>query len=568
MKKSMLLKAALGNIPCDLVIKNGKIIDVFNGDIVEQDLGIYNGYFVGIGDYTGKNEIDIKGKYISPAFIDAHIHIESTMLTPLEFARVAIKHGSQAVICDPHEIANVMGIDGIELFIKMSKNLHVEFYFMAPSCVPATNMETSGAAIKSEHLEYLYKKYPDKILGLAEVMNFPGVMFQDKDIWKKLAISRGKIIDGHCPMLSGKELNAYILAGPRSDHECTTKSEVEEKLKRGMYIFARNGSTQKNLPAIIPVVNQKNVRNFCLVTDDRHPKELIQKGHMDYNIKEAIKNGADPIWAIQMATINPAHYYNLKDIGIISPGYKANFVIINDLFELDVEDVYINGTSASKLKWKKINIPMKNSINAKIDVDLIKIKDVKGKKVHVIGIKRDEIITEHLILPIEDVMIKQDNCYIPNINNDILKLVVIERHKNSGNIGIGFVKGFGINKGAIASTIAHDSHNIICAGSNDDDILFAVELISKTGGGMVVVKDKEVLGHLPLPLAGLISDRPAEEVMQLEEQINFSAKQLGDTITNPFMYLSFLALPVIPHLKLTDMGLVDVDKFNFISLFE
>ncbi len=557
-----------GEKKCELVVKNAQIVDVFGGKIIHTSFGVYKGIIVGIGEYKGIKEVDAKGKYVVPAFIEGHIHIESTMLHPVEFARVVGQKGTQVVVADPHEIANVWGREGIEFFLSITKNLPVEIFFMAPSCVPATHLETSGGTISPEDIGYLYERYPERILGLGEVMNFPGVVYGDRGVWKKLDISRGKVIDGHCPGLTGRDLNVYVLAGCRSDHECVAREEVEEKLTRGMHIFARNGSAEKNLPEVLKAFTPYNAENFSLVTDDRHPGELVSLGHMDYNIREAISLGIDPIYAVKMATINTARYFGLKGRGVIAPGFKANFVLVPDLKKFEIEEVFLNGRPFEEYEFPLSfsDMPISSISVSPIEEASLGIKTSKGNRIHVIGIIPGSIVTENLLMEIEKVCRIEDGYLLPRTDRDILKVVVVERHKDTGNISLGFVKGFGIMRGAIASSVAHDSHNIIAVGASDSDLMYAINTLISSKGGMCVVENREILAHVPLPIAGLMSDKRAEVVAEEEQALTEKAASLGNVISNPFMHLSFLALPVIPSLKITDMGLVDVEKFSFVSV--
>ncbi len=565
-----MLSAARGDIPCDVVIKDVKIVDVFGCRIVEGSIGIFNGYIVGIGDYRGREEIVLRGKYVCPAFIEGHIHIESTMLNPVEFARVVGRRGTQAVVADPHEIANVYGREGIEWLIACSRHLPVEIFFMAPSCVPATDMETAGGRITQEDIRFLYEHYPSRVLGLGEVMNFPAVIEGSEDIWRKLEISRGKIIDGHSPTLGGKGLNAYLMGGCKSDHECISTEEAEEKLSKGMHIFARNGSTERNLPALVPAISPYNSENFSLVTDDRHPLELMTSGHMDYNIKEAISLGVPSLVAIKMATINPARYFGLQDMGAIAPGFKASFVVLSELSSsFEIEQVYLKGRPFEDWDFTpSISQPLLPPISriSLTPSSLVLKRKQDSDRVHVIGLVPGSIVTKKIIMPIEEACHIEEDILYPRVEKDISKVVVAERHRGTGNISIGLVRGFGIKNGALASSVAHDSHNFIAVGSSDEDILLALEELNQSGGGLVVIKEKKTMAHLPLSIGGLMSVKGAEEVAEEERNILKAASLVGDIISHPFMYLSFLALPVIPELKITDRGLVDVQSFSFVDL--
>lgn len=566
-KLKRLLERAKGDKPVDLLLKGASIVNVFTGEIYKEDVAIFDEYIVGFGEYKSKSVINLNGKILCPSFIDAHIHVESTFLNPIEFSKIASFHGTCAVLWDPHEIANVMGKQGIELMIRLTEGLNVDFFFMLPSCVPATSLETSGGKIDCDDMKYLFNKYPHKFLGLAEVMNFPGVINKDEEVLDKILISQNKLIDGHAPLLKGKDLNAYLVAGPKSDHECTNREEALEKLRKGMFIFIREGTTEHNLKELLPIVKKENIFRFCLVTDDRHADELYRLGHLDFTIKKAIEYGLDPISAIRMATINPANYMGLKRYGAISPGYYANIVVLNDLEKFEIEKVFFKGKEVS-LDGEEKDITDENIkkgyLNFKpIDSAVLKVPFKKGKRIRVIEIVPGQIVTNTLI---EDPKVV-DNWIVPDIERDIAKVVVIERHKGTGNISIGFVKGLMLKKGAVGSTVAHDSHNLILAGTNDEDIKVAANFLREKGGGIVAVWDKNVIGFLELALGGIMSLKKFQDVIKGLDDLNTNTKELSPLGSKIFMYLSFLALPVIPTLRITDKGLVDVEKHNFVSLY-
>ncbi|MDD3627148.1 MAG: adenine deaminase [bacterium] len=562
------IDAALGKFPSDLVLKNAKIINVFSGEVIQGNLAIIDEHIVGIGDYVGKEEIDMEGRYIAPGFMDSHVHIESSMVELKEFSKAVVPRGTTSVIIDPHEIANVLGLDGIRYMLDSAKFNPLNVFVMLPSCVPATDLETSGAALRAFDLHPLmHEKW---VVGLGEMMNFPGVLNKDPVVLDKIAIAMGERIDGHAPGLSGKELNAYISVGITSDHECTQLAEAKEKLEKGMYIMIREGTATKNLEALLPLVNDYNISRFMFCTDDRHPNDLLTEGHIDYIIRRAIKLGLDPIKAIRIATLNPSLYFRLEKLGAIAPGYLADLVILNNLEELDIYKVMKNGKFVSigtKLTYAPPQYP-ELRIRGTVNIKWLEEKDFmipanEGKKANVIEIIPDQIITKAITA-----VPKVENGYVvPDMENDILLIAVIERHMASKNIGLGLVKGFGLKEGAIASSVAHDSHNIIVVGTNFKDMLRAVIRVRSRQGGLVFAKNGEVIENLPLPIAGLMSNEPLEVVNEKIENLVKVVKEAGSKVNSPFMQMSFLALPVIPELKLTDQGLFDVRKFKYIDLF-
>ncbi|MGG3562263.1 adenine deaminase [Neobacillus rhizosphaerae] len=567
------ISVASGKEPADTVIKNGKIIDVFNGEIFEADIAIVDGYFAGIGQYEGNHTIDAKGSYISPAFIDGHVHIESSMVTPSEFAKVLLQHGVTTVIADPHEIANVCGAAGIQYMLDSSENLPFDFYFMLPSCVPATAFEHAGANLSAEDLRPFYQ-HP-RVLGLAEVMNFPAVLQAEPDMLTKICDSRqaGKTIDGHAAGLSANDLNVYMSAGIRTDHESTNTKEALERLRRGMYLMIREGTVAKDLQQLIPIVNERNARRCLFVTDDKHLDDLICEGSIDHNVRLAIASGLSPLTAIQMATINAAECFGLTEKGAIAPGYKADFILFEDLENIKIVDVYKDGNSViengvflNKIENKSVTGTklLSNSVHfheiteQSFDIPLL------SKKANVIEIIPNSLVTRHVI---EEVDTCEQGTFQTSIPNDHLKLAVIERHHMTKEIGLGIVKGLGLKNGAIATTIAHDSHNLIIAGTNNHDMVVAAYTLKEMQGGMIVVNQGEVIAFLELPIAGLMSDRPFQEVYSKLNEINLALKKLGASGEfNPFLTLSFLALPVIPELKLTDQGLFQVSTFKHIPI--
>lgn len=559
------LAVARGEVPAEKVLKNGKVVNVFTNQIEETSVAIHDGVVVGLGEYAGKEVIDLAGRYVIPGLIEAHIHIESSKLIPQNFANLVLTHGTTTVIADPHEIANVLGTDGIRFMIENAKNAPIDILFMLPSCVPATHMETSGAILKAEDLAEFLED--DNVLGIAEMMNFPGAYFGDPNVLDKLYLRRGKVpIDGHAPGVRGKLLNAYLLAGPQTDHECTTVEEAQEKLARGMYVQIRQGSTAQNLRALIPLINNVTERRLMFATDDRRPGDLLSKGHLDYTIRLAVREGVNPFTAIRMATLNPAQAYGLTGRGAVKPGAVADLVVLEDLQEFKVRSVFKDGEHVYEDKTttrKQCTAKPENRFDIPdLTETSLQVPD-QGKPVRVIGIVPNEIVTKKLsfLLPVKDNLLQCDS------ENDIIKIVVIERYSGKGSMTVGFVNGLGIKNGAIASTVAHDSHNLIVAGDNDRSILTAVERMKKIGGGHVVIENEQVLAEMPLPFAGLMSDQPVEELSSLEDTLLESAREIGCIPEEPFMALGFLALPVIPSLKITDKGLVDVEKFEIVSLF-
>jgi len=555
-----------GSASADLVIKNSKIVDLFNGRIVKSDVAVYNDTIAGIGSYKGKKTIDAKGCYLLPGLIDGHIHLESTMLSPLEFTKLCLSNGTTAVVIDPHEIANVAGIAGIKYILNATENLPLDFYIMAPSCVPASNLETYGHKISGSDIRKLLKS--NRVIGLAEVMDFPDVVNGKEAILKKIAAAEDRMIDGHAPLLSGKELSAYIAAGPSSDHEATNINEGKEKLSLGMQLMIREGSIAKDLKNLILLVNKYSLSNISFVSDDLLPTELIRDGHVNRILRKAVSLGLDPIMAIRMATLNTARYFNLKRVGSVAPGYKADMVLVKDLkgFKIhtvikDGKVVYEDGEHKT-IPDRKLSPPFNiiNSVKAR-PVDerdlLVKAKD----KIDVIGLIPNEILTKWLRLKPKI----KNGMAVSDARGDILKIAVADRHKASGNVGCGFVKGIGLKKGAIATSIAHDSHNIISVGENDKDMAVAINRIIAMKGGLVIVKDGRALGELLLPIAGLMSDKSAKSVADSLDKLERIAKRLGVKTEHPFTTLSFLSLPVIPELRVTDLGMVDVNKGRIVS---
>ena len=564
-----LIKVAKGIKKADIVIKNARIINVFNNTISQKDVAIYNGIIAGIADnYKGVEEIDLNGKYLSPAFIDGHVHIESSMCLPKEFAKAVVPEGTVAVIADPHEISNVFGLHGISFMREACKNLPLQVYMMLPSCVPATQFETSGFDLASYDLSFLIDS--PEILGIAEMMNYPGVIECNKEVMSKLRLGKHhhKKIDGHAPNLTGKDLCAYIASGVMSDHECTTVQEAEEKLGLGMYIMIREGSAAKDLQALIPILKENGSDRCILVTDDRHPTDL--KGHINDMVNRCVKEGVNPITAIKAASFNTACYFGLNNLGAIAPGYRANLLVFDNLDDFKPEIVFKDGQIVAKDGKLTVDIEhnetptLRGSVNVKwIEHEDFKIP-AKSDTVRAI-----EIIPDSLLTKSTKAKIKVINGFAEaDVENDILKITVLERHRATGNIGKGFVKGFGLKSGAIASTVAHDSHNMIIIGTNDADMETAAIELVKSQGGKVVVNNGEVLAKLPLPIAGLMSDKSFEEILEEYNNLRKQVHKIGCKLEDPFMTIAFLSLSVIPELKITDKGVFDANCCKFIDIFK
>jgi len=566
MNLAKLISVARGDAPADLLLKNAKIINTFVGIIEEGNVAIYGDRIAGIGNYLKAKEIiDLKGSYLAPGLINGHTHIESSMLHPAQYAQAVVPRGTSAVITDLHEIANVAGFDGIKFVLDWAQKLPLDMFFMAPSCVPATHMETSGAEIKAQDIKKILKM--KNVIGLGEMMNFPGVISGDREVLKKVTAAQGKfIIDGHAPSVTNKQLNAYLAAGIRSDHESTTTEEGREKLRRGMYLMIREGSSEKNLSALLPLVNAKTFKRCFFVVDDRSCSDLLREGDIDAVVRKAIQSGLEPVRAIQLATINTAEYFRLYDRGGIAPGYIANLITITDLPKLEIDMVFYKGglvATAGNYLMSTLNTSAKeltDTVRIKpFGIEALKLT-TSGESLPVIEIIPGQIVTKRRIERVKT----KDGVVMPDLQEDILKLAVVERHKASGNIGLGLVKGFGLKRGALASSIAHDSHNIVAVGTNDPDIFTAIKEIERLQGGLVVCVDGKIMAALPLPIAGLLSPELLEAVVKKFENVEKTASGLGNIPTAPFALLSFIALPVIPELRLTDMGLVDVIEFKLI----
>ncbi|TCJ03537.1 adenine deaminase [Cytobacillus praedii] len=566
------IAVAAKRAPADLVIKNAKIVNVFTREIIEDDLAIVDGFFAGIGQFEGSKTIDVVGNYIVPGFIDGHVHIESAMVTPSEFANVVLPHGVTTIIADPHEIANVSGTNGIEYMLNASEGIPLDVLIKLPSCVPATPFENAGATLDFSDLAPYYN-HP-RVIGLGEVMDYPSVMQNDENMLYKLndAHTKDKHIDGHAAGIDGDGINVYMAAGIRTDHECVTAEEALERLRKGMYVMLREGSAAKDLITLLKAVNENNARRCLFVTDDKHLDELIDQGSIDYNIKLAINAGLDPLLAIQMATLNAAECFGLKTKGAIAPGYEADFLVVKDLHTIEIDQVYKSGKLVAK-NGKATNSAVLKIAPEPLIIDSVKIRPLSreqlqiniphGSLANIIEILPNMIVTKHLVEKVDS----HEGLFQYNLENDLLKIAVIERHKLTGNIGLGIIKGLGIKNGAIASTIAHDSHNIVAAGSSDRDLLKAITFISEMRGGLSVVQNGEILASLQLSIAGLMSDMGSREIYEHLKDLNQALIKIGCTLAfNPFITLSFLALPVIPELKITDLGLFDVKTFRHINV--
>ncbi len=563
-----IIKAAKGDEKADLVIKNAQIINVLSEEIYQADVAIKDGIIAGVGSgYIGEKEIDAQGKFISPSFIDGHVHIESSMLLPSEFAKMVVPSGTTSVVADPHEISNVIGLHGISFMREASKDLPLDVYMMLPSCVPASPYETSGFELNSYDLSMLIDS--PWVLGIAEMMNFPGVINLDSEVLSKikLGLDKRKRIDGHAPYLSNKDLCAYVAAGVSSDHECTIPDEAIEKLRLGMYIMIREGSAAKDLDALIPVLRDCPTRKCIFVTDDRYPWAL--KEHINEMVARVVKNGVSPVKAVQMASLNTAEYFGLKNLGAIAPGYRADMLLLDNLEDFRPQMVIKNGEVVAQngemivsVKEKTLS-SLRGTVNIRwLDKDDLKIK-AEGDTVKAIEVTSGLLVTKS----VEAKVNIEDGYAVSNVDDDVLKILVIERHKASGNIGKGFVKGFGLKSGAIASTVAHDSHNMIVIGTNDDDMLKAIKELVKSQGGKVIVNNGDVVAKLELPIAGLMSEQSSFEVIQKAQELKQGEKIIGCSLDEPFMTMAFLSLSVIPELKLTDKGLMDVMQGKFTNLF-
>jgi adenine deaminase len=567
-----LLAVARGDVPADIVLRGGQLVNVMSGEVYPAEVALYNGRIAGVsptpGTYVGKSELDLNGEYIAPGFIDGHVHIESSLVVPPEFSNAVLPCGTTSVVTDPHEIANVHGIEGIRFMLASSEGLPLRVYVMLSSCVPATEMETSGARLSADDLARLLSE--PRVLGIAEMMNYPGVVSGLDDMARKALLGHGAgvRVDGHSPLLTGQALQAYASSGIASDHESVSAGEALEKLRAGMHVLIREGSTARNLDALLPVLNERTSRFCSFATDDKQPNDLARDGHIDHCVRRAIAGGIDPVTAIQMATINTARHFGLNDLGAVAPGYHADLVTFADLSEPRISRTFAGGKLVAE-GGKVLNrsqsataAPPNVMRAANLTLGSFAIR-VERTHARAIGVLPDQIVTQS-----EVVEVSQEGGYVvADASRDILKMAVIERHRGTGNVGLGLVKGFGLGAGALASSIAHDSHNVVVIGTTDAEMLLAAQTVVGLGGGICAVRGEQVLAPLPLPVAGLMSSQPWEKVSDAMQSLLEAARSLGCRLDNPYMAMAFLALPVIPRLKLTDMGLVDVEEFRLCPLF-
>jgi adenine deaminase len=572
MKLETVITSARGGEPVELVLRGGSLVNVLSGDIYECDVALHDGRVVGLGDgYEGLAEVDCSGKWVAPGFLDGHMHVESSLITLREFARAVVPRGTVAAVLDPHEIANVHGLDGVRYILDSRRDLPLHAFVMVPSCVPATHMETAGAELGSDEIASLLEE--EGVLGLAEVMNFPGVVHGVPEVVAKLeaARARGAIIDGHSPGLGGRDLNAYVAAGVGSDHESTALEEAREKLRKGMRVMIREASTARNLEDLLPLVTVENERRCCFVTDDRHPHDLLDEGHIDHAVRKAIGLGLESVTAYRMASINTAEWFGLdrRGFGAVAPGWRADLLVLDDLEDVRVGRVYSGGVLVARSGKMCVDLPPAPAPPpASVWLDAttspnFRIPD-EGRRIRVIEVIPGQIVTGSAS---EEPLI-EDGAAVADPSRDLLKLAVVERHGRGGGVGLGFARGFGLRRGAIGSSVAHDSHNLVIAGADDRSMEQAVSALVEMQGGLVVTEAGKTLAALPLPIAGLMSDRPLEEVRVALDVLEAAFQELGGRLAAPFMALSFLALPVIPSLKLTDRGLVDVESFQLVELWE
>jgi adenine deaminase len=549
-----------------MLFKNARLVNVLSGEVHEAHVAVADGRVIALGDYEAREVVDLGGAYLAPSLIDGHFHVESSMLTMPEFARAVAPHGTGAVVIDPHEYANVLGLDGIRYVLESSRNLPLDFFIMLPSCVPATSLETSGARLTADDLKLMIAD--DRVAGVAELMNYPGVYLGHESELAKILAGKGKVIDGHAPGLRGRNLNAYVLAGVRSDHESTEIAEACEKLRLGLHILLREGSTERNLETLAPVVTPQNAVNCSFATDDKLAADLVAEGHIDHCVRKAIRLGMPPVIAIQIATINTARHYRLRNFGAIAPRYWADFIVFEDFEKFEIRRTYKKGKMVAEngryLGPATVPTPQpRSTMNLRYDRGRgFRVDSGPGSKIRVIGIVPDQIVTEEII----ETCKVESGQIVSDVEEDILKLVVVERHRATGNVGLGFVRGFKLREGALASTVAHDAHNVVAVGVTDRDIARAIDELEAMRGGLVAVSGGRILASLPLPIAGLVSDRPLEEVIRLCDALNASARGMGCKLAAPFMTLSFLSLSPIPALKLTDQGLIDSTRLRLTSL--
>ena len=561
------LAVARGEQPASLLFKNARVVNVLSGEIYPANVAVEDGRIVGIGDYEGRKVIDLAGAYLAPSLIDGHFHIESSLLTAPEFARAVVPHGTGALVIDPHEYANVLGLDGIRYVLESTKNLPLDFFVMLPSCVPATHLETAGARLSADDLKLMIAD--ERIAGVAELMNYPGVFLGWESELAKIDAGKGKAIDGHAPGLRGKNLNAYALAGVRSDHESTELEEAREKLRLGLHILLREGSTERNLEHLLPLITAQSAANFSFATDDKLPGDLAHEGHIDHCVRKVIAAGVPPVTALQIATINTARHYRLRNYGAIAPRFWADFVVFDDLQNFTVRQVYKKGVLVAEngtyLGSRPVASPLpRSTMNVRFDAARDFVVTPEGEaQIKVIEIVPNQIVTKTLVATPK----VEGGQIVADVARDILKLVVVERHRATGQVGVGFVTGFKLQRGALASSVAHDAHNVVVVGTNDADIVVAIRRMQELQGGLVAVAGGKVVAELGLPIAGLVSDQPLPEVIRLMAWLDAAAHALGCDLHAPFMTLSFLSLSPIPELKLTDQGLIDATKMERTSLF-
>jgi adenine deaminase len=567
MERNELVRVARGDMPADLILRNATLVNVYSGETYPADVVIYGSRIAAIGaGYAAREEIDLKGSYVAPGLIDAHVHIESAMVGVRQFAQAVVPRGVTSVIADPHEIANVLGLDGIRYMFDQAKYGQLSMFVMVPSCVPSTSMATAGAFLEAKDIAALQN---DRwVLGLAEMMNYPGVVNEDPGVMEKIQAFQSRVLDGHAPGMTGKLLNAYVAAGIGSDHECTDLSEAQEKLRLGMYILVREATNAHNLKALLPLFTPENARRICFCTDDRHPPDLLDQGSVDYLVRTALQAGVDLVSALRMATLNTAEWFRLNDRGGIRPGNRADLIVFDDPQEFNTRLVLRNGQMVAEngrmlpFEMPERPVYLRSSMNVNwhtVDFTI----PAEGRRAHVIGLVPDQLVTENRILEIPATA----GFSVPDPEQDIVKIAVLERHMASGRMGKGFVQGLGLRRGAIASTIAHDHHNLIVAGTDNISLMTASAAVADMGGGLAVADGIKVLARLPLPVAGLMSNQPIAQVRKGLDDVIKAACNLGSPLHDPFMALSFLALEVIPHLKLTDLGLVDVDQFKIVPLW-
>lgn len=568
MDRAPLIACARGDRKADLLLKGGRLVNVLSGRVESVDIAVSGGRIAGFGEYAADAVVHLDGRYVAPGFIDAHLHIESAMASVTEFARAVVPLGTTTVVADPHEIANVLGTEGLRYMLASAENQPLNVYYTLPSCVPATAMETAGAALGVRELAPFMDE--TRIVALAEVMNFPGVVAGASDILEKIALAKrfGKRVDGHAPGLSGKWLAAYAAAGITSDHECTAPGEAEEKLALGIHIMVREGTGARNLEALLPVITEKNLDRMMWCTDDRHPHDILTEGHVDHILRKAIAMGLDPVSAIRMATLHPARYFGLRDAGALAPGRQADMVVFSDLAAPRADAVYVGGRLMAENGRMVPEIPRPSlggvppSMHVAPDTLDFAVRE-KGRRIRVIEVIPDQVMTSQSIM---DATVR-DGLAVADPSRDLLKIAVVERYTGKGGTGVGFVRGFGLIRGALASSVAHDSHNIVVVGTDDAEMAEAVSAVIRMGGGLCATRGRTVQAALPLPIAGLMSPEPMAAIQGRLDALTTAAREMGAALRDPFMTLSFLALPVIPELKLTDKGLVDVRRFMVVPLF-